>query len=102
MLLRKLLTVHSKAPKETFFMETGLLPIKFMVIKRRLLYLQNILTKPKSELISKVYEVQRNLFSKNDWYNLVTENRSQLEIVQSDEQNTEGDFKYPKTYLRNI
>ena len=85
MLLRKLVKGHSKAPKETFFMETGLLPIKFMVMKRRLLYL-HILTKPKSELIRKVYEVQRNMFTKHDWYNLVMEDRNQLEIVQSDEQ----------------
>jgi hypothetical protein len=26
------------------------------------------------------------MFTKNDWYNLVMENRSQLEIVQSDEE----------------
>ena len=67
-------------------METGLLPIKFMVMKRRLLYLHNILTKPKSELIRKVYDVQRNMFTKHDWYNLVMEDRNQLGIVQSDEQ----------------
>ena len=86
MLLRKLLKGHSKTPKEAFFLECGLLPIKFVAIKRRLMYLHNILTKPKSELISRVYEVQKSVFTKNDWYNLVKENRNELGIPLTDEE----------------
>ena len=86
MLIRKLLKGHSKAPKETFFIETGLLPTKFVIMKRRIMYLHNILIKPKSELIRKVYEVQKSLFTKHDWYNLVMQNRNELQITQTDEQ----------------
>ena len=77
---------HSKTPKAAFFLECGFLPIKFVAIKRRLMYLHNILTKPKSELISKVYEVQKSVFTKNDWYNLVKENRNELGIPLTDEE----------------
>ena len=86
MLIRKLLKGHSKATKESFHMETGLLPIRFVIMKRRLMYLFNILRKPKSELIRKVYDVQKTIKTKNDWYNIVQENKIYLEISQSDEE----------------
>ena len=86
MLIRKLLKGHSKAAKESFHMETGLLPIRFVIMKRRLMYLFNILRKPKSELIRKVYDVQKTIKTKNDWYNIVQENKIYLEISQSDEE----------------
>ena len=57
MLLRKTLKGHSKTPKEAFFLETGLLPIKYVAIQRRLMYLHTILSRPESELIRKVYQV---------------------------------------------
>ena len=50
------------------------------------MYLHNILTKPKSELINKVYEVQKAVFTNKDWFNIVKENRSELGISLSDEQ----------------
>ena len=43
MLLRKIVKGHSKTPKEASFLEAGLLPIKCVAIKRRLMYLHNIL-----------------------------------------------------------
>ena len=86
MLIRKLLKGHSKTPKEAFFLDTGLLPIRYLAIKRRLMYLHNILTKPKSELINKVYEVQKAVFTNKDWFNIVKENRSKLGILLTDEQ----------------
>ena len=86
MLIRKLLKGHSKTPKEAFSLDTGLLPIRYLAIKRRLMYLHNILTKPKSELINKVYEVQKAVFTNKDWFNIVKENRSELGILLTDEQ----------------
>ena len=86
MLLRKIIKGHSKTPKEAFFLETGLLPIKFVAIKRRLMYLHTILSKPETELIRKVYEVQKSLPTSKDWYELVSEDRQNLGINLSDKQ----------------
>ena len=86
MLLRKLLKGHSKAAKESFHMETGLLPVRFVIMKRRLMYLYTILRKSKTELIRKVYVVQKEIKTKNDWYNIVQDNKIYLEISQSDEE----------------
>ena len=85
MFLRKLTKGHSKTAKEAFHMETGLLPIRFVCTKRRVMYLHNILTKPKKEMICKFYDVQKNIHTKNDWYALVQKNLQELDINLSEE-----------------
>ena len=84
--LRKVLKCHSKTPTEALYLETGLLPIRYVAIQRRLMYLHNILKKPENELIRKVYEIQKLLPTKNDWYQIVQEDRNKLGLSLSDEQ----------------
>ena len=43
MLIRKLVKGHSKAPKETYLMEAGLFPVGFVIMKRRMMYLHNLI-----------------------------------------------------------
>ena len=43
MFIRKLVKGHSKTAKEAFYLETGLLPIRFVMMKRRIMYLHHIL-----------------------------------------------------------
>ena len=40
-LMRKILGAHSKIPIEMLFLETGTLPIEFILISRRVNYLHN-------------------------------------------------------------
>ena len=84
--LRKILKCHSKTPKEALYLETGLMPLRYVAMQRRLMYLHNILKKSKNELIRKVYETQKFLQTKNDWYNLVSEDKNKLGLSVSDEQ----------------
>ena len=44
-LLRGLMTGHAKVPLEFLFLESGCIPVSFIPICRRLVYLQNILKK---------------------------------------------------------
>ena len=66
-------------------MERGLLPKRFVCMKRRVIYLHNILTKPKKEMIWKFYDVQKNIHTKKDWYALVQKNLQELDINLSEE-----------------
>ena len=84
--LRKILKSHSKTPKEAIYLETGLLPIKYVAIQRRLMYLHHILKRPQYELIRKVYETQKTLPTKNDWYQQISEDRNKLGLSISDEE----------------
>ena len=84
--LRKTLKCHSKTIKEALYLETGLLPIRYIAIQRRLMYLHNILKKPKSEIIRKVYETQKLLPTRNDWYIQVSDDKTKLGLSLSDDQ----------------
>ena len=55
------------------FIECGLLPIKFVLMKRRMMYLHNIFRISKSELIRKVYGAQKYIPTKKDWLELLAE-----------------------------
>ena len=84
--IRKILKCHSKTPKEALYLETGLLPLRYVAMQRRLMYLHNIMKKSKNELIRKVYETQKLLPTKNDWFQLVSEDKNKLGLRVSDEQ----------------
>ena len=66
-LLRKILNARSSTATEAFYLETGLLPIRFIIIARRLMYYWNILQKSDSELVKQVFNAQKILPLKNDW-----------------------------------
>ena len=84
MLLRKLLKGHSKCAKETFHLDAELLAFRFVIMKRRHMYLHHILSRPETELIRKVYEVQKQINNMNDWYGMVQQNMKDLKIILSD------------------
>ena len=52
-LLRSILGAPSKTPKEALFLETGCIPIQFILKMRRAMYLHHILKRPPGELIRK-------------------------------------------------
>ena len=58
---------HSKTPKECLYLETGSMPIKFIIKQRRLMYWHHILSRENNELISRVYYAQKKKPIKDDW-----------------------------------
>ena len=85
-LLRSILKAPSKTPKETLYLETGCKPIKFIIKKRRLMYLHHILRRPKDEVIRKFYVAQKLKPSRNDWVLTVENDKNELEIKLCDEE----------------
>ena len=69
--LRSIFKAQGKTPLEFLHLETGTVPIRFVMASRRINYLHNILTKNENELILKVYQAQKRRNSKGDWCNLV-------------------------------
>ena len=63
---RKIFNAPISTPFESFYLETGALPIRFVIIARRLLFFWNILNKPDNELIKQVYKAQKLRPVKND------------------------------------
>ena len=86
MLVRKLLKGHSKTAKEAFYLETGLLEIKYIILKRKFMYLWHLLHTNSKELIKKVYDTQKLIPTKGDWVETVSKERYELNITESDEE----------------
>ena len=67
-LIRQILKGHSKTSIEMLYLETGILPIKYIIISRRLSFLIHILNQNYHELIAKVNTAQKRKKTKNDWF----------------------------------
>ena len=85
-LLRKMLNAHSKTATEAFFIELGILPLRFTLSKRRLMYLWHLVHRDAEEINWKVYEAQKIKCNKGDWYEIITEERIKNEITQTDDE----------------
>ena len=66
-----MLRAHAKVPLEALFLETGTIPIRFILKTRRLCYLKTILHRDDEELIREVYNAQKCDPTDGDFYNLV-------------------------------
>ena len=64
---------HSKTPVEFLYLESATHPLKYILASRRIMYLHNILSKDKEELVRRVYEVQKNYPTPGDFICLVKE-----------------------------
>ena len=72
-LLRSLVHGHAKTPLEFIYLETGSLPLRFVIASRRMCFLQTILRREDRELTKRVYKEQRENPVKGDFYTLVKE-----------------------------
>ena len=66
-LLRKVFPCQVSTPTEVDFMDTNTIQIHHVIMSRRLMYYWNILQMDESELVRKVYNVQKLSSCKNDW-----------------------------------
>ena len=79
-LLRKILSAHSKTPRELLYLETGNIPIRFIIMARRLNFLWYILNEEEDSLIKRFLEAQLDSPVKGDWVNTVREDLEELKI----------------------
>ena len=80
-LLRGILKAHSKTPLEFLYLETGSVPIDWVIKSRRINYLQNILRRDKNELIKNIYNAQKDDPYKGDYVELVKDDLEKTGIV---------------------
>ena len=83
--LRQVLGAHSKTALEALFLETGKLPIKYVIQGRRLMYWWHLVNQDKNTLISKFYNAQKNIPIKGDWTNQIDTDKANLDIHLKDE-----------------
>ena len=81
--LRIFLEVGKGCPKEMLYLETGTIPLRFTIYKRRLMYLHYLLNENANSLISKFLKIQMEIPSKQDWINSVEKDLVFLDIFLS-------------------
>ena len=79
-LFSKIFGVPSTISYEAFYLETGCLPIKYILQGRRRMYYWALLNKPNTELVKKVFEVQKQFTTKNDWILQIENDLKSLDI----------------------
>ena len=66
-LLRKILECPVSTPKEMMYLELACLPVRFIIMGRRIMFLQYILKENSDSLINRVFQAQLSNPDKNDW-----------------------------------
>ena len=83
-LLRGILKAHRKTPSEFLYLETGTLPVRFILAQRRINFLKHILSRDNEELIKRVYTAQKEDPTSGDFVKLVGKDLELLEITHEE------------------
>ena len=84
-LLRNLTKAHSKTPLEFLYLETGTMPLSFIISSRRLNFFHNIIRRDKNELIYRIYKAQMESPLPGDWINLLKSDFNLIELPFNEE-----------------
>ena len=86
MYLRSLLDAHTNTAIEALYIETGKMPIRFLIQKRRLMYWHHVNNASKDSLLRKFYQAQKNQPVKGDWITLIEKDKNDFNISYKDEE----------------
>ena len=84
---------HSKTPLELFYLETGSIPIRYILMSRRLNFLWYLIHQNEDSLLSNFFRAQCEDPTKGDWVSLVKEDMKSL--------NFEMTFDIIKTFSKD-
>ena len=83
-LFRKILNAHSKTPIECFYLELGIIPFRFQLMKRRVMYYQMVMMRNNDEITKAVVMRQKQTRIKGDFFMQVLNDMNILNISESD------------------
>ena len=83
MLLRKVLECPGTTPKEMLYLELNCIPLRYVVMSRRLNFLFYILKEDNNSLIYKFLQAQLRKPTKNDWGQTIKDDLQQLGIKET-------------------
>ena len=80
-LLRNILNSHSKTPTEFLYLESGAVPIRWIIAQRRILFLKHIMRKHDQDLVKQVFLAQQASPTQGDFVTLVRKDLDDLKIT---------------------
>ena len=84
--LKQIMRVAYSTSNAGTYLELGILPLRYIIQKRRLAFLHHILTLDNEDPVYMNYILQRNSSNQDNWANEVARIRSQYSLHQSDEE----------------
>ena len=72
-LIKLIFEAPSTTPTKLLYLESGCIPIRFLIKAKRLMFLHYLLNRDENEMIAKVLNAQKEEPIKNDWYSKVLE-----------------------------
>ena len=100
-LLRGILGAHKSTPKAFLHLETGTMPLRWLIAQRRINYLKHILTRNEKELIKKVFKAQKKNPTKGDFVTLVETDLKKLGLTYEEVASETMTSTMLKTKLKN-
>ena len=101
-LLRGILNAHRKTAKEFLYLETGTIPIKYILAQRRINYVKHILSRDDNELIRKIHLAQQNKPTTGDFVTLVRKDLDMLGISYEEATSTNMSKKMLKAHATSV
>lgn len=80
-ILRLITGAQQKVPPERLFLETGELPLKYVITLRRLMYYQEINKRHNYEIVKRVFTSMKKDTITGDWINLFVDNLKYLNMT---------------------
>ena len=74
------LTKHAKTSKELLYLETGAIPIRFILMSRRCNFLWYILSQDEDSLLGRFFQAQCDSPTRGDWVSTVRQDLNELKI----------------------
>ena len=83
-LMQSIFNAKRHTVREAYYLDTGKIQIRYIISKRRLMYLHHILTRDNSELIHRVYQIQQTIKTRFDWHGMIQNEKLRYSIDLSD------------------
>ena len=81
---RKILQAHSKTPIEAIYLELGVIPLRFHLMKRRIMYYVEVMGRNDNEITKQVVLAQMECCYEGDFYAQVEQDIDVLQLSNSD------------------
>ena len=92
---RKILCAHSKTPIEAIYLEIGVIPFRFYLMKRRIMYLRTLLNRNDEEFTKRFIMIQKDKCLDGDFYAQTKRDMVMLSI-------TDDDLLFSKEKLKEV
>ena len=99
--MRFIIGAHAKTPSEILYLETATIPLRYIIMIRRILYFQTIVTRNDEELVKRIFDAQMADPVKGDWVNMLKEDFQYLgEEINENEAKTTARYEFKKKHQK--